>query len=222
MLGSDAREVVQRYGLANSLPRSILKVIAQSQVEEGAKAAGLRAHYVLLDNRTALESAAAAAKSRGFIVVLAFDINEQEIGAGCDLLISQALALSNRNEGKPICLISGGEFSCPVNGNGVGGRNLETVLRCAMKLNELPGTNHWTVLSAGTDGVDGNSKAAGAVADEATIARAKRNGLDPAHLLERSDAFHFFEPLRDLIVTGPTGTNVRDLRLVLARNEQKN
>ncbi len=220
--GGDAREVVQRYGLADSLPSSILKGIARSQVEESVPVKGQRAHYVLLDNRSALESAAAGARSRGFIVELALDINEQEIGVGCNLLISRALALWNQNEGKPICLIAGGEFSCPVRGTGVGGRNLETVLRCAMKLNEMPGVHHWTVLSAGTDGVDGNSKAAGAIADETTIARGERSGLDPSEFLERSDALHFFEPLGDLIVTGPTGTNVRDLRLVLARNEPKN
>jgi glycerate 2-kinase len=71
------------------------------------------------------------------------------------------------------------------------------------------------VLSAGTDGVDGNSPAAGAWADETTIARAKRSGLDPVDFLNRSDAFRFFEELRDLVITGPTGTNVRDVRIVL-------
>jgi glycerate 2-kinase len=87
-----------------------------------------------------------------------------------------------------------------------------------MKLNEMPGagtTEHWAVLSAGTDGVDGNSKAAGAVADETTIARAKCCRLESSDFLERSDAFHFFEQLGDLIVTAPTGTNVRDVRIVL-------
>ena len=215
---ADAREVVQRYGLGDSLPQSILKAIAQSQVKEDAAATGLRAHYVLLDNRTALEAAAAEARSRGFIVELASDIKEQEIGVGCELLIARALTLSNQNKGKPVCLISGGEFSCPVRGSGVGGRNLETVLRCAMKMDEMPGagkTQHWAVLSAGTDGVDGNSKAAGALADETTIARAKRRGLESSDFLERSDAFHLFEQLGNLIVTGPTDTNVRDVRLVL-------
>ncbi|MGI8917220.1 MAG: glycerate kinase type-2 family protein [Pyrinomonadaceae bacterium] len=219
--GGDAREVVQRYGLLASLPHSILGAIEESRVEEVAQSTGLRAHYVLLDNRKALESAAAEARSRGFIVELATDINEQEIGAGCDLLIARSVSLWNQNEGKPVCLVSGGEFLCPVRGSGVGGRNLETVLRSAMKLDEMRRaaiTAHWAVLSAGTDGVDGNSKAAGAVADETTIARAKRNRLESSNFLEHSDAFHFFEQLGDLIVTGLTGTNVRDVRIVLVES----
>jgi glycerate 2-kinase len=215
---TNASEVVKRYGLNESLPHSILKAIAQVQDETGSPATGRRSDYVLLDNQTALEAAAAAARSRGFIVELALDINEQEIAAGCNLLISRAEKLWDQHRGKPVCLISGGEFSCPVRGGGIGGRNQETVLRCAMKLNEMPGagtTEHWAVLSAGTDGVDGNSKAAGAVADETTIPRAKRSRLESSDFLERSDAFHFFEQLGDLIVTGPTGTNVRDVRIVL-------
>ena len=213
----DAREVVQRYGLVESLPNSISKAIAKPQVKEDGPASGLRAHYVLLDNRTALEAAAAKARSRGFIVEIASDINEQEIGVGCDLLISRVEKLWNQHQGQSVCLISGGEFSCPVPGSGVGGRNLETVLRYAARLDQMSGapTQHWAVLSAGTDGVDGNSKAAGAVADETTIARSKRSRLEPSDFLERSDAFHFFEQLGDLIVTGPTGTNVRDVRIVL-------
>lgn len=219
--GGDAREVVERYGLRAFLPHSILKAIEQSQVKDVAAATGLRAHYVLLDNRTALEAAAAEARSRGFVVELATEINEQGIGAGCNLLIARAVGLWNQNEGKPVCLVSGGEFACPVRGSGVGGRNLETVLRAAMKLNEMRGaaiTPHWAVLSAGTDGVDGNSKAAGAVADETTIARANRSCLESSNFLERSDAFSFFEQLGDAIVTGPTGTNVRDVRIVLVRS----
>ena len=214
-----AGDVVQRYGLEATLPKSILKAIGQPLAKRDAPPKGLRAHYVLLDNHTALEAAAATARARGFAVEIAADINDQEIGAGCDLLISRAQKLWSQQRGKPICLISGGEFSCPVRGNGIGGRNLETVLRCAMKLDQMPRsatTSHWTVLSAGTDGVDGNSPAAGAWADETTIAHAKSSGLDAAAFLNRSDAFHFFEQVEGVIVTGPTGTNVRDIRVVLA------
>jgi len=92
----------------------------------------------------------------------------------------------------------------------VGGRNLETVLRLAMDLDEQA-----VVLSAGTDGVDGNSPAAGAMADHTTIARARSLGLNPSDYLGRSDSYTFFERLNDLVVTGPTGTNVRDLRIII-------
>ena len=160
-------------------------------------------HCVLLDNSTALEAAHQKALELGFKSTIAQDICEQPIQEGCDLL----LASIERTD----CLISGGEFSCPVRGDGVGGRNLETVLRCAMGLKE----RDVVVLSAGTDGIDGNSPAAGAIADRTTLARARSLGLDPAEFLARSDSYTFFDQLGDLIVSGPTGTNVRDLRILL-------
>ncbi|MFZ0064106.1 MAG: DUF4147 domain-containing protein [Pyrinomonadaceae bacterium] len=215
-----AREVVRLYGLADSLPASILKAIEHpTSAEREPPTSGLRAHYVLLDNRTALGAAAAEASARGFAVEIASDINEQEIGVGCDLLISRAQTLWTQHGEKPICLISGGEFSCPVRGDGIGGRNLETALRCSLKLGVFAreGTaQHWVVLSAGTDGLDGNSPASGALADETTIARADSAGLDASSFLKRSDSFSFFAGLGDEIITGATGTNVRDVRVVIA------
>jgi glycerate-2-kinase len=75
--------------------------------------------------------------------------------------------------------------------------------------------SHAVILSAGTDGIDGNSPAAGAIADETTIARANAIGLDSADFLRRSDSYRYFEKLEDVIITGPTGTNVRDMRILL-------
>jgi hydroxypyruvate reductase len=174
---------------------------------------------VLLDNHTAIETAARQAKQLGFVVEIAEDVNEQEISVGCELLVSRASALSEK-KAKNVCLISGGEFSCPVRGNGVGGRNSETVLRCAMRLSEVtkddaPEVSSWIVLSAGTDGIDGNSPAAGAVADETTVARGLSAGLVASDFLARSDSFSYFERLGNALVTGSTGTNVRDIRVVL-------
>jgi glycerate 2-kinase len=158
-------------------------------------------YRVLLGNWTALDAARQKALELGFTPVIAYDISEQPIQDGCDLLLSSMKDTD--------CLISGGEFSCPVRGDGVGGRNLETVLRCALKNQPL------VILSAGTDGIDGNSPAAGAIADQTTLERARRLGLDPADFLARSDSYTFFGKLGDLIVTGATGTNVRDLRILL-------
>ena len=207
--------VVKRYALEESLPKSIREAIAGYLPEPRSTTARLRAHYVLLDNNTALQAAALRANEMGFVVEVAADINEQEISSGCDLLLSRAQALWRRNEGKPVCLISGGEFSCRVPGDGVGGRNLETVLRCALKMKEPSESPPWAILSAGTDGIDGNSFAAGATADETTMVRANSAGLDAPNFLARSDSFHFFEQLGDVIVSGLTGTNVRDVRVVL-------
>ena len=157
-------------------------------------------YRVLLGNWTAVEAAHRKALELGFKSSIAHEICEQPIQEGCDLLLAST-----------DCVISGGEFSCPVRGSGRGGRNLETVLRCAISLED----KHEVVLSAGTDGIDGNSPAAGAIADGTTVARARNLGLDPAEFLARSDSHSFFEKLNDLVVTGPTGTNVRDLRILL-------
>jgi glycerate 2-kinase len=193
---TDPLDVINRYRLA--LPKSVLQSLALKSMSS------LTSPYqVLLGNWTALEAAEQKARELGFAPIIAHHISEQPIQDGCDLL----LASSEHTN----CLISGGEFSCPVRGNGIGGRNLETALRCAMNLADRNGL----VLSAGTDGIDGNSPAAGAIADETTIARARSLGLNPTEFLARSDSYTFFEKLTDLIVTGPTGTNVRDLRLVL-------
>jgi glycerate 2-kinase len=199
-----AIEVVEHYHLDSVLPKSITKVLRSAEAPAG-KASG--SHLVLLDNDTAIDAARSKALELGFICETRADICEQPIQDGCDLLLS---TLSSQ---QPFCAISGGEFSCPVRGDGRGGRNLETALRCAIALDKQQ--NHIVVLSAGTDGIDGNSPAAGAIADETTLARARKLNLDAAEYLARSDSYTFFEQLNDLIITGPTGTNVRDLRIVL-------
>jgi len=112
-------------------------------------------------------------------------------------------------------VLADGELSSPVTGNGIGGRNSAFVLACVPKI----AGRGITVLSAGTDGIDGNSPAAGAVADGETLARARAAGLDPDDFQRRSDAYTFFSRLGDAIVTGPTGNNLRDLRILLASEE---
>jgi hydroxypyruvate reductase len=117
-----------------------------------------------------------------------------------------------RKEFARVCLISGGEVTVKVTNGGMGGRNQQFVLSCAAK---ITGENI-TVLSAGTDGIDGNSPAAGAVADGTTLARAQSSRLDPQAALESFDAYPLFRELGDAIETGPTGNNLRDLRVLLA------
>ncbi len=195
----NAIEVVEQYGLDTILPQSILNAVRQTEISREPVNGS---HVVLLDNRTATRAAQQKAIALGFNCSVLDHINEQPIQEGCDLLLAT-----------PSCAISGGEFSCPVRGDGRGGRNLETALRCAITLHDQ--TSHTVVLSAGTDGIDGNSPAAGAIADETTIHRARNLNLDAEQYLARSDSYSFFEQLNDLIVTGPTGTNVRDLRILL-------
>jgi glycerate 2-kinase len=117
-----------------------------------------------------------------------------------------------RKQFSPVCLISGGEVTVKVTNGGTGGRNQQFALACAAR---IAGENT-TVLSAGTDGIDGNSPAAGAVVDGRTIERAGGGGLDALVAIEKFDAYPFFKALGDAIETGPTGNNLRDLRILLA------
>jgi len=197
-----AIEVVEHYQLESLLPESIMKAVREAKPSTAAMNGP---HQVLLDNNTALTAARDKAIELGFSCTILNEIHEQPIAEGCELLLSSLMSSATE------CILSGGEFSCPVRGDGRGGRNLETVLRCAIGLAKHTGV----VFSAGTDGIDGNSPAAGAIADQTTILRARNLGLDANQYLERSDSYSFFERLNDLIVTGPTGTNVRDLRILL-------
>jgi glycerate 2-kinase len=207
-----AIEVVEHYHLDTVLPESIMKAVREGEVTTGGVNGS---HIVLLDNRTAIYAACKKAFELNLDCATLDDVCEQPIQEGCDLLLSALFAHPVKGT---FCAVSGGEFSCPVRGDGRGGRNLETALRCSTSLANHPAKDqHFVVLSAGTDGVDGNSPAAGAIADETTLARAQRLGLDADQYLASSDSFSFFEQLNDLIVTGPTGTNVRDLRILLRR-----
>jgi glycerate 2-kinase len=127
-------------------------------------------------------------------------------------LIQRAEDEFNILDGQPVAVISGGEVVSPVLGGGRGGRNQAFALECA----EVIAGKRLSVLSAGTDGIDGNSSAAGAFADGTTLARSLAAGLVVAKAREESDSNGFFDRLGDTIVTGPTGINVRDLRIVLA------
>jgi glycerate 2-kinase len=219
----DAREVIARYSLRPHLPGTILRAVEHEPKLPSEHSKALRRHFVLLDNRSALEAAAEAARQRGFATEIASDISDQPIAEGCAQLLERlseirelAGEVPNESGGKIVCLISGGEFACPVRGDGIGGRNLETALRLACATNlSLSDSAQFVALCAGTDGIDGNSPAAGAIVDDTTISRARAIGLDPKDFLERSDAYSFFVALGDVVATGPTGTNVRDVRILV-------
>jgi glycerate 2-kinase len=219
-----ARDVIERYRLNESLPSSIVRAVNKAETAD-LKSSGKPEveHHLLLDNQSAIEAARRAAHARGFRVEVAADLIEQPVEAGCAELLYRLHAGKPLNKDGVFCLISGGEFACPVHGKGIGGRNAETTLRMALALDEAQrqtpeniNRSHAVFLSAGTDGIDGNSPAAGAVADEKTLERARSRALDARRALEESDAYTFFHALDDAILTGRTGTNVRDLRVMLA------
>jgi len=211
----NASEVMTRYNLRSQLPATIVEAV-DSPREFQVGSDSMRKQLVLLSNEDALCVAAVAAQKRGYTVEIARDISDQPVAGGVEQLMARLgqLRLKERSGGL-VCLISGGEFACPVRGNGIGGRNLETALRLTMCHADSSSKDQFVALCAGTDGIDGNSPAAGAIVDSTTIDRAKAIGLDAGDCLRRSDAYSFFAALGDAITIGPTGTNVRDLRILL-------
>lgn len=210
-------EIVTRYDLTNQFPPHVaalldeLPDLPQPQITERCT------HHLLLDNRRALQVAKQFAESQfNCIVEIAEDLVEGEVQEMARVHLERLTTLRERHPGRLVCLLSGGEVICPVRGDGQGGRNQEFILRSAMLLHKQQLKNI-VVLSAGTDGIDGHSPADGAVADETTISRAAALGLSAEDYLQRSDSFTFLNKLGDALITGPTGNNVRDVRLLLAR-----
>jgi glycerate 2-kinase len=225
-----AAGIVARYNLADKLPRSIKRAIENPATSSASETLSLRSkrdtqemnrnvHCVLLDNDTALEAVTTAARRSGLTVEIARDVSDEPIELGVKKLLTRLGELKDsvRATAPGVCLVSGGEFACPVRGEGLGGRNLETALRLAIAADHnSERVGEFVALCAGTDGIDGNSPAAGAIVDSTTIERARRIGLDATDFLNRSDSYSFFVALGDAITTGATGTNVRDVRILLA------
>lgn len=170
--------------------------------------------HVVARNRDALEAAARAAEALGYrATVVADDMEGEARAVGAEVA---ALAWGAHAEGAsgrlPAAFLLGGETTVTVRGDGRGGRNQELALSAALELDGEPGV---VVAAMGTDGTDGPTAAAGAVVDGTTAARGRERGLDPRAFLDRNDAHPFLAATGDLLVTGPTGTNVNDLVLVL-------
>jgi glycerate 2-kinase len=210
----DCYRIAEKHGLSPQLPLSTRELFERRALEETPKSddqAFYRSRWwTILSNQTAVEQASAAAERAGFAVHVDNSCDDWDYELAAQYLLKRLREL--KKESERVCLISGGEVTVKVTNGGIGGRNQQFALACAVK---IAGENI-TVLSAGTDGVDGNSRAAGAVADGTTAARAREKNLDPGAALEEFDAYPFFSVLDDAIETGPTGNNVRDLRILLA------
>ena len=212
---SDCYALADRYKLVEKFPADVRSLFAGRQLPETPKAgdfAFARSRYVtVLSNATAVNAAVERGAVAGFAVEVDNSCDDWDYRRAADHLLERVQEL--RRGVSRACLISGGEVTVKVDGrSGVGGRNQQFALYCAQKIAGL----NITVLSAGTDGVDGNSTAGGAVADGSTVMRAKHAELDPEKSLAGFDSFPFFEALGDTVITGPTGNNVRDLRIMLA------
>lgn len=213
----DALAALDAHGLRERVPgnvRSLLEGGAAGRIADTPSQTGpwfeRVENRIVARNRDAVEAVADAARGEGFRV-------EQ---LGCDLSgdareLAQDLARRAREaRERPLCLVGGGEPTVIVRGKGLGGRNTELALAAAFA---LEGSEGITLLSGGTDGTDGPTDAAGAIVDGGTIGAAVEAGLDPRAALDDNDSYTFFSKAGGLLKTGPTGTNVMDLMLVLAR-----
>ena len=212
--------LIDKYKLIDRLPASISSAVKEERIPEVPTrwdAEGQTALCVLLlENKDAIETAATIASDEGYVVEIDYSQSEGDYRQIADDLIERLLNLRRDNTQTRLCLISGGEVSCPVYGNGLGGRNQEFVLYSAAQL-AISGFEATVVLSCGTDGIDGNSFATGAVADPQMIWNAERRGLDVTQFLETNDTHSFFQEMGGMVVTGSTENNVRDIRILLAR-----
>lgn len=211
---ADCYAILEKHSLLEQFPPSVRELFQRHALEETPKSddpAFVRARWwPVLSNKTAVEEAAVAAIRLGFAVEVDNSCDDWDYQRAADYLLERLRKL--RQSVSRVCLISGGEVTVKVTNGGVGGRNQHFALYCAQKI----GGESITALSAGTDGIDGNSPAAGAVADGSTMERAKAAGTDPAAALSTFNAYSLFDKLGDAIITGPTGNNVRDLRILLA------
>jgi glycerate 2-kinase len=212
----DSLNVIAKYKLQERFPRTLLSWIDSGDVPETPKPSDpvfANAYFELvLGMHELFHSAHRFAEAEHFSTRCDNSSDDWPVEKAAEALLWQLEQLQVTHPTNPVALIADGELSSPVTGNGLGGRNSAFVLACVEKI----AGKSIVVLSAGTDGIDGNSPAAGAVADGHTLSSAQRAGLDPKDFFQRSDSFRFFDQLGGTIVTGPTGNNLRDLRLLLS------
>jgi glycerate 2-kinase len=209
----DCYRIAAEYALHEQLPQTVCELFKRRALEETPKSDDPAFHrnrwWTVLSNASLLNAVKATAEG-DFTVQVDNSCDDWDYSRAADYLLARVRELRKQHE--RVCLISGGEVTVRVTNGGVGGRNQQFALACASR---IAGENI-TVLSAGTDGIDGNSPAAGAIADGTTAERAQARGLDAGGYLKGFNAHEFFSALGDTIVTGPTGNNLRDLRILLA------
>ncbi len=215
---TDAWRIVEDYGLEGRLPARVYRYLreglagAQPETPKPGGQTFARVHNLLIgSNRRALQAACDAAGRYGVHPHLIDEPLTGDTGRAARGFAATVREIRQRC-GKPTCVLAGGETTVRVRGSGKGGRNQEFALQVALELRDEPG---WSLLSAGTDGIDGPTDAAGAFVDATTLDRARTRWLDPHTFLSNNDTYTFFSTLGDLFRPGPTGTNVMDVKLAL-------
>ena len=214
----DSWNVVIKYKLENKIPHSVKNLLrdgiegkAPETPKPGNPIFKNVYNFIIGNNGLALSAIKIAAEDKGYQAKIISSTLEGEAKIA-GKFIAQIAKENSFSEEKPLCLIFGGETTVTVKGNGKGGRNQELCLSTAI---DIDGIKNITFLSGGTDGNDGQTNTAGAICNGRTIERAKELGLDALKFLKNNDSYNFFNKLEDLIITGPTKTNVMDIQILL-------
>ncbi len=219
---AQAYAVLDKYNLASEVPGVIVSHLERGmrdQVPETPKAGDpalqRTQNLIIASNEHAAHAAVEQAREMGLAALLLSTSVEGEAREVAKVLaaVVKEIARSGQPLPRPACIAAGGETTVTVHGNGLGGRNQELALAAAAS---IAGLENVAIAALGTDGTDGPTDAAGAICTGRTLQRAADMGLSPLSFLANNDAYHFFESIGDLIVTGPTNTNVNDLTLLFA------
>jgi glycerate-2-kinase len=212
--------VIEKYQLKNEIPSSVLKYLQEGKKNKQTETPKIddltfkNTHsQIIANNKIALNAAVDKAEELGYEAIIVNDGMNEDAADTAEFIIETALQIQKeRTENKPVCLIWGGETTLEVQGNGKGGRCQHIALFAAMMLKNTKGI---TVLSAGTDGTDGPTDAAGAIVNGETLNNALAQNLDPISSFRNFDSYNFLKQTNNLLFTGPTQTNVMDLVIVL-------
>lgn len=218
---ADAWKVVEKYHIYDRLPMNAIQRLKdglESRIPDNPKPGDplfeRAVYHIIGSNRIMLDAAKSAAESLGYQAEVLTDHLSGEARDQGQRLAALLKERQAQSPGPPMCLLAGGEPTVTIRGKGKGGRNQELALAGAL---ELAGSNGCLLLSAGSDGTDGPTDAAGALAEGTTISRAESMNLNAWDYLNRNDSYPFFQPLGDLVVTGPTRTNVMDIVILLSK-----
>lgn len=221
----DCLDIISSYGIASQLPSTVIRHLKRSTEVNRTETPkpsdpvfkGI-SHKIVADNTAALDAAKKTAQKLGYHCRIHTAALDGDTGKAARLHTDMAKKLltteSSGTTQKPCCVLSGGETTNTVTGKGKGGRNMEFALHC---INDIAGLERTVILSCGTDGTDGPTDAAGAIVDHKSLSKAKGLNLDPALYIKDNDSYHFFKKTGELVKTGPTHTNVMDLKIILCR-----
>lgn len=224
----DCMKIIDKYNLRKKLPKPVVKHIKDGisgSVPEtpktGDPAFDNTYNLIIGSNIEAMSAASKKARKLGYKTMILSSMIEGDTTqvAHVHSAIAREIIQTGNPIPSPACILSGGETTVTIKGKGLGGRNQEFALAASI---DIAGTENIVILSGGTDGTDGPTDAAGAIADTNTLSRATATGLNPGYFLANNDSYHFFQKLGDLLITGPTNTNVMDLRIVLVAISTQN